>query len=382
MNASPIYDRIERDLFTKKDSNLFRQIPHVTNSDDIIDLSSNSYLFLQSNKEVQCEAIRFSEGIQSGNLASRLVAQNSPLFDKLELEIASWKNTETALVFNSGYATNCGIIQGLCTRDTEVFSDRLNHASIYDGIKLSGCKLIRYKHINMKDLETKCSTSSSREKIIITDTVFSMDGDRAPLADIVTIAKRHNCMVMIDEAHAAGILGTHCGGLADELGISREIDVIMGTLSKALAGCGGYVAVSQLLRDYFINSCRSLIYSTALPHAVLAHNFAALRYIRSHTYMGKDLLCNADAFRLSCKSDYFTSGNSTTQIIPVITGDEKRALALKAYLIKNKIHAPAIRPPTVPAGTSRVRLSLHSGLSVADIEHVIKVLNEWNGFDA
>jgi 8-amino-7-oxononanoate synthase len=382
MNSSPIYDRIEKELITRKGSNLFRQIPQVTNPSEIIDLSTNSYLCLQNNTEVKRESIRLSNGIQSGNLASRIVAQYSPLFNELEAEIASWKNTETALVFNSGYATNCGIIQGLCTRDTEVFSDRLNHASIYDGIKLSGCKLTRYKHVDMKDLEAKCATSTSREKVIITDSVFSMDGDCAPLRDIVTIAKRFNCMVMVDEAHAAGVLGKHSGGLADALGVSGEIDIIMGTLSKALAGCGGYVAVSNTLRDYFVNNCRSLIYSTALPHSVLAHNLAALHYIRANPDSGMRLLGFAEMFRSLCKSDYFTLGNSRTQIIPVITGDEKRALALRAYLSKHKIHAPAIRPPTVPSGTARIRISLHSELSTTDINKVLSVLNDWNGFDA
>jgi 8-amino-7-oxononanoate synthase len=381
MNASPIYDRINKELTERKSHNLFRQIPAVTPADGVIDCSTNSYLSLQFKPEIQQEAQRLSGGVQSGNLASRIVAQYSPLFDTLEAEIASWKHTETALVFNSGYATNCGIIQGLCTRDTEVFSDRLNHASIYDGIKLAGCKLTRYKHNDMRDLEVKCSSSSSREKIIITDSVFSMDGDCAPLADIVTIAKKYNCMTMIDEAHAAGILGPHCGGLADKLGISLEIDIVMGTLSKALAGCGGYVAVSSPLRDYFVNNCRSLIYSTALPHTVLAHNLAALRYVRSHTAMGSALFAMAEEFRWRVKSDYFSTGCSVTQIVPVITGDETRALALRSYLKKNGIIAPAIRPPTVPAGTSRIRISLHGGLSRTDLEKVITVLNGWNGSD-
>lgn len=381
MSASPIYDRIGKDLAERKEHHLFRQIPAVSSSDGVIDCSTNSYLGLQFNTDIQNEARRLSGGIQSGNLASRIVAQYSPLFDSLEAEIASWKQTESALVFNSGYATNCGVIQGLCTRDTEVFSDRLNHASIYDGIKLAGCKLTRYKHNDMSDLEQKCSGSSSREKIIISDSVFSMDGDCAPLADIVTIAKKYNCMTMIDEAHAAGILGPHCGGLADKLGVSHEIDIVMGTLSKALAGCGGYVAVSGMLRDYFVNNCRSLIYSTALPHSVLAHNLAALRYVRSHTVIGNALIVMADEFKARLKSDYFSTGCSSTQIVPIITGDESRALALRSYLKRNGIVAPAIRPPTVPAGTSRIRISLHGGLSRADLEKVITILNGWNGSD-
>ncbi len=187
---------------------MFRSISSQT-AERIIDLSTNSYLALHANQEVIDNACELSNGNFSGNLASRLVFERSPLYAVLESELASWEQTESALVFTSGYAANVGIIQAICTKNTEVFCDRLNHASIYDGIALSGCKLNRYQHLDMADLRTRLSKSKVKEKIIITDTIFSMDGDRAPLQDICDIASEFNSMVMVDEAHATGIFGAH-----------------------------------------------------------------------------------------------------------------------------------------------------------------------------
>ena len=189
------------------------------------------------------------------------------MYDELESEIASWENTESALVFNSGYVANLGIITSLCNRDTEIFSDKLNHASIIDGIQLSGGIMTRYLHCNLADLEKKLAASTRKDKIIVTDTVFSMDGDCAPLADICELAAKYRCMVMVDEAHATGIFGKTGSGLVEQCGLEKSVDIRMGTLSKSIAGLGGYFAGSQMLRDYFVNTSRSLIYSTGLPHA-------------------------------------------------------------------------------------------------------------------
>ena len=188
-------------------------------------------------------------------------------------------------------------------------------------------------------------------------------------------------MIMIDEAHATGVLGAQSGGLAEKLGLNQHIDIIMGTMSKALAGYGGYAAVSTLLRDYFINTSRSFIYSTALPHSVLAHNLSAIRYVRANPSAGITLQETAERFRNVCHSKHFTCGESTTQIVPLITGSEQKALALKSYLLKNGIIAAAIRPPTVPKGSARVRLSLHSALDDSAINKIITTLTTWNGSD-
>jgi len=354
-----------------------RSIPPYRRDSGVIDLSTNSYLNLQNDKGIREEALKLADSRIHGNLSSRLVSEQSELYSELEKEIVSWKGSETALLFNSGYCANTGIIQALCTRDTEVFCDRLNHASIYDGISLSGCKLNRYRHCDMTDLEKRLSSSSSKEKLIVTDSVFSMDGDRAPLGDICSLARKYNCAVMIDEAHAVGIFGKEGRGLADKEGVGDEIDVFVGTLSKAVAGLGGYFAGSSLIRDFLINFSRSLIYSTALPHHVLAFNLAAVRKIRKGEINGKNLLEKAGFFRASLNKMGFSTLNSSTQIVPCITGNENDALDLCSFLKTKGIIAPAIRPPTVPESTARIRFSIHLGLDNNQLDYVMRHIYEW-----
>lgn len=376
MNTSPIYDRISKDLTKRHEQDLFRSI----RPSDVkmpIDLSTNSYLALHTEPEIIQHALELTGGNLSGNLASRLVMESSPLYAVLESELASWEHTESALIFSSGYAANVGIIQAICTKDTEVFCDRLNHASIYDGIALSGCKLNRYLHIDMSDLHNRLAASNTKEKIIITDTVFSMDGDRAPLADICELAKEFNCLVMVDEAHATGIFGATGTGLVEETGTSNRIDIRMGTLSKALAGLGGYFAGTSLLRDYFVNFSRSLIYSTGLPQATLAFTVAAIRFIRKRPGYGRTLLERADTFRQRVKSTGYATLGSTTQIIPCLVKSKDEALQMSAFLKANGICAPAIRPPTVPEGTARIRLSYNLGLSGTEEDLIIDQLSNW-----
>jgi 8-amino-7-oxononanoate synthase len=376
MNNTPIHERIDAALVKRQEGHLFRTVPPCS-SRVTIDLSTNSYLDLHNSAEVASAAKELTKGILHGNCASRLIAQLSPLYEQLEAEIADWKGSPSALVFNSGYDANIGIIQAVCTRDTEVFSDRLNHASIIDGVRLSGAHLTRYAHNDMSDLARRLRASSSNEKLIVTDTVFSMDGDRADLAAICELAGRHHAMVMVDEAHATGIFGACGAGLAEEQDVAGEIDIRMGTLSKAVAGAGGFFAGSTILRDYLVNFARSLMYSTGLPHSVLAHDLTAIRHIRKSKNLGKKLLDTASVFRKSLNDLGFDTLKSDTQIIPCVFRDEKEALACSEYLGKSGIRAPAIRPPTVPRGTARIRLSLHSGLTDGSFRKVLAALSKW-----
>lgn len=377
MKISPIYDRISRAILEREKKSLFRSIPEHIEQTNQIDLSTNSYLSLQFCSEIKNNTAALIENHYSGNLASRLVEEVSPLFGKLEKEICEWKETEAALIFNSGYAANLGIISSICSRDTEVFCDRLNHASIYDGIILSGCKLNRYRHNDMKDLKARLKQSVSKEKLIITDTIFSMDGDRAPISDICELAKQFNSMIMVDEAHAAGIFGPQGNGMAHEQGVADAIDIRMGTLSKAIAGLGGFFAGNKLLRDYFINHCRSLIYSTALPHCVLAFNLSSIRYIRKNPQIGKQLLKISQRFKESLQNIGYDTLNSTTQIIPCVTGNENEAIALSGFLRQYGIIVPAIRPPTVPSHSARLRFSVHLGFDEPQQDFVIDKLIKW-----
>jgi 8-amino-7-oxononanoate synthase len=340
-------------------------------------MSTNSYLGLHDNNEVAQVACKLAGEQLSGNCASRLVSSLSPLFDELENEIASWKGTPSALLFNSGYAANIGMIQAICTRSTEVFSDKLNHASIIDGIRLSEATMIRYRHCDMADLKAKLEASDAQEKLIITDTVFSMDGDCALLNDICDLAQKHKCMVMVDEAHATGIFGATGSGLVEEYGLEQHIDIRMGTLSKSVAGLGGYFAGSSDLRDFFVNNARSLIFSTALPHSVLAYNLAAIRYIRQHPNNGKNVLAMAQTFRNALNKMGFSTLTSATQIVPCLCGNEHTAVAMSQFLYRNCIKTPAIRPPTVPPNTSRIRFSVHGGLTNDNLQLVINTLQQW-----
>jgi 8-amino-7-oxononanoate synthase len=377
MKNSPIFERIDRALARRKETRQFRSIPGFLRSDQIIDLSTNSYLSLHKNPMVIHDTGILTKDILSGNLASRLVSEQSTLFSELEQEIASWKKTEAALIFNSGYAANLGILQAICTKDTEVFCDRLNHASIYDGIALSGARINRYLHNDMSDLQTRLEASTVKEKLIVTDTVFSMDGDRAFLGDICELAERYGCMVMVDEAHGTGIFGTDGSGLTEESGVGESVDIRMGTLSKTIAGLGGYCAVSTVLRDYFINFSRSLIYSTALPHSILAHNISAIRYIRRNRGIGNILLAKADSFRAALHRAGFSTLNSTTQIVPCIMETEEQAMAVSILLKQRGIMVPAIRPPTVPKGTSRLRFSVFLDLTEDQEHYIIDQLIHW-----
>ncbi len=376
MNETPLHDRIRGELDERKDLNLFRTIGK-SGAGVGIDLSANSYLALHDNAEIRAEADRLADHCYCGNLASRLIETRSPLYPVLEAELAEWKKTECALIFNSGYTANLGIIQALCTRNTHVFCDRLNHASIIDGILLSGASLSRYAHCDMADLERRIGASSKRERLIVTDSVFSMDGDVAPLADICAIAHRFKCAVMVDEAHATGVFGASCAGYVEECGLEKDVDVVMGTLSKSVAGLGGFFAGSSMLMDCLVNKARSLIYSTALPQSVLAHDIASVRYIRRHPGMGKALLAKAQSFRAEIASLGCDTLNSSTQIVPCMVESDTQAVDLSAYLLSRGIKAPGIRPPTVPAGAARIRFSVHLGCTNGDIAFVASSLNDW-----
>lgn len=376
MKRPPIYDRIHRETEEREKHSLLRGTP-AHSTEPCVDLATNSYLSLEACEEVASEALQLAGSMLSGNLASRLISSAGPCYEELERELAEWKRTESALVYNSGYAANVGIIPALAGRDSAIFCDRLNHASIIDGIRLSGAKLVRYGHCDVDELRDAVAGSCAREKIIVTDTVFSMDGDVAPLSEICSIAEEHGCMVMVDEAHAAGVFGENLSGIVELAGVADAVDVRVGTLSKAVAGLGGFFAGSRMLRTHLVNNSRSLIYSTGLPHSVLCHDLAAVRYIRANPLLGKRLLDKAFRFRGRLVELGFDTLESCSQIVPCVVGEERAALELSQLLLKNGVHAPAIRPPTVPRGTARIRFSVHLGMTAAQEDLVLDVLRKW-----
>ncbi|MDP2830802.1 MAG: 8-amino-7-oxononanoate synthase, partial [Candidatus Omnitrophota bacterium] len=266
---------------------------------EYVDLSSNDYLGLSTHPELKKAAIEATAKFGVASCASRLLSGDSELFHELEGAVARFKCKEAALVFNSGYQANVGIISSLFTRGDCIFSDRLNHASIIDGILLSQAKIFRFQHNDLEHLEAflKKERDKFKNALIITESIFGMDGDRASLKALVGLKEKYNCRMMVDEAHATGVFGENGSGVVEEEGLSAQVDLIMGTFSKALAGFGAYLATSQSIVDYLVNTCRSFIYSTALPAAVIAGNLASLKLIKDEPHRRKKLLSMAKMLR-------------------------------------------------------------------------------------
>jgi 8-amino-7-oxononanoate synthase len=372
-------DKIMKQLENLRNNSLWREMPDIQtgagryvemNGAEYLNLSSNNYLGLSENELVKKEAAEALEKYGTSSGASRIVTGNYKLYDDLERKTASFKNTKKALVTNSGYAANIAIYQSLAGRDTVVFSDRLNHASIIDGIRLSGAKHVRYKHCDMADLEELLIRhKDAKEKIIATDTVFSMDGDVCPLYRILTLAEKYGCLTVIDEAHATGVFGRG-RGYAHELGLADRVDIHMGTFSKALGSFGAYIAADEYIIDYLRNTARPFIFSTSLPPSVVGASVGALKYMAKYPEVGGRLLDAAEELRHYLNKLGFDTGRSSSQIIPVILGDNGRTLKAKEFLLGKGIYAAAVRPPTVPENTARLRLTLR--LDVLDMMQTVK----------
>jgi len=339
-----------------------------------ISFCSNNYLGLCNHPKVKKAAIGAIEKYGVGAGASRLISGNFALHEELEQRIARFKGTEAAAVFPTGYMTNVGTISALAGRGDTVICDRLNHASIIDGARLSGAKLLVYRHVDCNSLEDTLKRSAKyRSRLLITDTVFSMDGDVAPLDEIVGLAEKYDAMLMADEAHAVGFLGANGWGAIEHFGLNARIPVVMGTLSKATGSIGGYIAGSADLIEYLRNKARSFIYTTALPPAACAAAIAGIHIIENNPDLVERLRQNSRYLRSKLVENGIDILNSTTQIVPIITGDPESALKLSRTLYENGLLAPAIRPPTVPRGASRVRISLMAQHTVEDIDKLVDI---------
>ena len=325
----------------------------------ILNFSSNDYLDLAGDERLKAAAVAAVAEYGCGAGASRLMSGHLEMHRRLERSLAALAGRDEALVFGSGFLTNLGVIGALVGRGGYVFADRLSHASIIDGARLSGAKLLRYRHNDPEHLETLLRRPHGTGRaIIVTDSIFSMDGDMAPLAELAELARRHECLLVVDEAHAIGVFGPRGQGACGALDPPVGADIIIGTLSKALGGYGGFVAGSSELRERLINGARSFIYSTALPPACLGAAIAATEALAERPEMGGELLARAAHFRDLLAAAGLDVGPSCSQIVPVMVGDNDRALALSRKLAAEDIIAVAIRPPTVPAGTARLRMSV------------------------
>ncbi len=335
----------------------------------VLNFCSNNYLGLADDERIKKAALEAVTQDGFGSGASRLVCGTMSAHVKLEEKLARLKNTESTLVFSSGYMANTGIIPALFDRQDVILSDRLNHASIIDGILLSRAKLRRYAHKDMQDLQNALKNSGGfKKRLIVTDTIFSMDGDIAPLQNIVDLARRYEAWVMVDEAHAFGVLGEHGAGLVEQEGLGNQIDIQMGTLSKA-AGCfGAYAAGSKYLCEYLTNHSRSFIYTTAMPPACAAAASVAVDIITQDQARRRKVLANADDLRQGLKVLGFNTMQSTTPIIPILVKDSAKALVMSKRLLEQGIFVQAIRPPTVPVNTARLRVTVMATHTQQDLD--------------
>ena len=339
---------------------------------DVVLLGSNNYLGLSTHPKVIAAAVEATQVFGTGASGSRLISGNSELYTALETTLAKAKGTEAALVFSSGYAANTGVIPVLAGEGDLILSDALNHASIIDGCRLSRATKKVYHHCDVEHLKTLLSESHTfRRRLIVTDGVFSMDGDIAPLPDICALAAEYAAMVLVDDAHGFGVLGKNGSGTVAHFGLQQTDIIQMGTLSKAVGALGGYIAGSRALIELLINKARGFIFTTGLPPATLAAATAALGVIRASPELQQRLFSNVRSLKTALTDLGYTLLPSETQILPVVLGSPQRTTGIADALLAEGVFAPAIRPPAVPPDTSRLRLTVMATHTEAEIQCAI-----------
>ncbi len=345
-------------------------------TNQFVSFTSNDYLGMSRNIEIvslSCEKVK---KIGMGERGSPLLGGYTKYHEELEEKLAKLKSKETALLFSSGYLANIGVITSLAGREVSFFSDRYNHASIYDGLRISkrlGAKVKFYRHNDVNHLEQFLKKDTSKYKVVITETLFSMDGDIAPLRDIIALKKAYNFLLVVDEAHATLIFGERGAGVAEMFGVEEEVDINVGTLSKAFGSLGGFAATSKSIKEYLTNKARSYIFSTSLPLPVTIHSLNVIDYLEKNDKCRKTLWEN---IHIASK---FTGKNLDSQIVPIIIGEEKKTILLSRVLKEKGYLAPPIRYPTVPKGKARLRISLtalHKREDIIDFFSLLNTLKE------
>ncbi|RAL26423.1 glycine C-acetyltransferase [Thermoflavimicrobium daqui] len=344
---------------------------------EVIQLSSNNYLGLTIHPRMKKAALEAVETFGAGTGSVRTIAGTFSMHEAFEKRLAEFKHTEAALVFQSGFTANVGVIASILTEQDVVISDELNHASIIDGIRLTKAARRIYKHSDMNDLEKALQeTQNYRVRLVITDGVFSMDGDIAPLPDIVELAEKYDALVMVDDAHASGVLGKNGRGTVDHFGLHGRVHIQVGTLSKAIGVLGGYVAGPQVLRDYLIHRARPFLFSTSHPPAVTAACEAAIDILLEEPELIERLWSNARFFKEGLERLGFETGNSETPITPVIVGEDALAMRLSDELFAEGVYAQGIAYPTVAKGKARVRTIVTAAHSQEDLELALQAFEK------
>jgi len=385
-------DELNQRLAALRERNLFRELRRVDSAQgprieiggrSFLNFSANDYLGLANHPALKAAAIHAVEKFGAGAGASRLICGSLAPFHQLEESLADFKRTEAALTFSTGYAAAVGTITALCGRDDVIILDKLVHACIVDAAKLSGAKLRVFAHNDLDDLEDKLKWADNFSKaksgkrkaeiLVVTESVFSMDGDAAPLREIVALKEKYGAWLMVDEAHATGVIGEHGRGLADALGVSAQIEIQVGTLGKALGASGGCVCGNRALIDLLVNRARSFIFSTAPVPAAAAAAAAGIKLVQSAAgdALRKNLFARLGELNSTLKTK---SANLGSAIIPLILGDETKTLAAAARLRERGIFVPAIRYPTVARGAARLRVTLTAAHSAADVAELVDAL--------
>ncbi len=382
-------ERIQKFLTQREETGTLRNLMPLTrlgrgrvrllgSEDNLLDFSSNDYLALSEHPEVIAASRKYLEMFGAGAGAARLMSGDLEINHLLEQEIAQLKLKAAALTFGSGYLANTGIIPALAGRGDLIITDRLSHASIYDGCMLSGALTIRFRHNDIEHLEQILHEKRSQFNscLIVVESLYSMDGDRCPLVELVNLKKRYDFVLMVDEAHATGLYGENGSGLIEEYRVSDEVDIAMGTYGKALGSYGAYAAASREIIDFLVNKARTFIYSTALPPAVLGANLAALYLVKTEPFLRQDLQNRVAYFKKQLRKNGLKDDPGPSQIIPVMIGDSGRALMIAEYLQKSHFYVKAVRPPTVPEGTARLRFSITRYHEEEDLKKCAAVLAE------
>lgn len=383
MTNHPLHEAFEQELAELERNGLARSLRELSQAGGrvrqgdrlLLNFSSNDYLNLAGDVRVRRAAIEAVEHYGCGATASRLMSGHLELHAELEAALAELTGRPAALVFGSGFLTNVGVLTTLADRGDVIIADRLIHASLVDGARLSGAKLHRYRHGDTEHLDTLLAgASSARRRIVVTDSIFSMDGDAAPLEAVATVARRHGALLVVDEAHAIGVNGPGGGGLCRPLEGELAPDLVIGTLSKSLGSYGGFVACSQTMRRLLINRARSFIYSTGLPPAAVAAGLAAVRILREEPNLGAQLLERTRLLADLLRERGLEMPKVESPILPILIGDNHRALAAMQWLLARDLLAVAVRPPTVPQGTSRLRLSVTLAHEPDDLHHAADLI--------
>jgi len=342
----------------------------------LVNLCSNDYLGLASDPRLKRAAAEAAEREGAGSGAARLIAGDLPVHGRLERRLAEMKGTEAALLFSSGYHANAGVVGALVGRGDAVFSDEWNHASIIDGCLLSRADVERYWHGDVDELGKLLARSKARRKLVVTDAVFGMDGDAAPLAEIVSLCERNGAMLYLDEAHSTGVLGETGAGLAEATGLTDRVDVVMGTMGKALGSFGAFVAGPRPLCDWLTSRCRTFVFTTALPPSACGAALAALDVLRAEPERRHRLRQLSVRMKDGLEWLGFSMAGVVAPIFPVVLGEEEKALEASRRMRESGFFVRAIRPPTVPKGTSRLRVSLTAAHTAEQVDGFLSALRE------